>query len=100
MKNNLPCRKSPCANCPFRKDVLEGWLGEHRAIEIAEADSFVCHKTAYGKRRDRLQCAGHMILRKDRNTFYALAKAFKIPTGITGDDLIFDNELDFIKHHT
>lgn len=35
----VPCTKKPCANCPFRKDTLKGWL-EHRIEEIVEADSF------------------------------------------------------------
>lgn len=42
--------RSPCGNCPFRKDALQGWLGEQRANQIArsitvEGKSFTCHKT-------------------------------------------------------
>lgn len=36
--------KKPCANCPFRSDV-KPFLHPARAVEIANADSFVCHKT-------------------------------------------------------
>ncbi len=42
--NKLPCTKTPCSNCPFRKDTLDGWLGEDRMREMLNADSFVCHK--------------------------------------------------------
>lgn len=40
----IPCVKKPCKDCPFREDSMEGWLGKARAKEIAEAQSFVCHR--------------------------------------------------------
>ena len=43
--DNLPYMKSPCADCPFRKDSLKGWLGADRMEEILGQESFVCHKT-------------------------------------------------------
>lgn len=90
---NLPCRKSPCKNCPFRKDVLKGWLGEDRMTEILNQNSFVCHKNT------KLQCAGHMIIKGDANDFYRLAKRFNIPLNLKNQHLIFDNEDDCIDHH-
>jgi hypothetical protein len=58
---SLPNVKKPCANCPFRKDSLKGWLGKERMTEILDADSFVCHK-----KTDK-QCAGHMLINDQAN---------------------------------
>lgn len=91
--NNLPHRKAPCANCPFRKDSREGWLGSDRMREITEATSFVCHKNT------RLQCAGHMILMKSRNDYYKYADYLGMDLNLTGQDLIFKNVAECIEHH-
>lgn len=96
MAMKLPNVPRPCSNCPFRKDTLKGWLGSERATEICESESFTCHKTS----KPRLQCAGHMLLMKDNNAFFALAKALKIDLKLTGGELVFDSTQDFIKHHT
>lgn len=100
----LPIIKTPCNNCPFRKDSLQGWLGEKRMIEILESDSFVCHKTTKNDientdNRDRKQCAGFMIIQKDRSTVVRVAKVLKIDLDLKGVDLIFDNKNDCIEHH-
>lgn len=34
-KLKLYMKKTPCKDCPFRKDSLVGWLGEKRAKQIA-----------------------------------------------------------------
>lgn len=91
--NNLPCRKSPCKDCPFRKDSLKGWLGKERMTGILKQSSFVCHKNI------NLQCAGHMIIRKNANEFYRLAKSMNIPLKLKNENLIFNNEGDCIEHH-
>ena len=96
---NLPNCKRPCNNCPMRKDVKHGWLGADRMAEILAATTFVCHKTAHGNDADRRQCAGHMLLRGDKNDFVALAARMGIPTGLSGRGLIFDTEQDCIAHH-
>lgn len=57
--------RSPCGKCPFRKDALQGWLGEQRANQIArsiavEGKSFTCHKTL--GRDVEQHCAGAATL--------------------------------------
>lgn len=90
---NLPNCKKPCKDCPFRKDTLKGWLGEKRIKEILLQDSFVCHK------ENKLQCAGHMILNKDINSFVQVAKYLKYDLVLSGHELIFNTQKELIKHH-
>ena len=92
---NLPNMKKPCANCPFRKDSLAGWLGKDRMTEILEQDSFTCHKT-----NKQMQCAGHMIILEERNHFYELAVRLNFDLGLSGQELVFESEEDCINHHT
>ncbi len=91
--DKLPHINKPCKDCPFRKDTLQGWLGENRISEILSADSFVCHK-----KTDK-QCAGHMIIKGDENGFVRLANRLKIPLSLSGRDLVFANKADCIEHH-
>ena len=66
--------RKACSNCPFKKDSLNGWLGEARAREIvhsitAQQGTFSCHKTTEyddetgdNRETDSSQhCAGAMI---------------------------------------
>jgi hypothetical protein len=89
----LPNVKHPCKECPFRKDSLQGWLGEERMTQILDANSFVCHK------RTDLQCAGHMLIKGEENDFVRLASRLKLSTGLTGRELVFANKSDCIAHH-
>lgn len=93
MRINLPNVKKPCADCPFRKDTLKGWLGKVRMSEILERDTFVCHKKTH------LQCAGHMLIKDDDNQFVRMAKVLGIELELSGRELIFDSEQDCIEHH-
>lgn len=95
----LPHINIPCKDCPFRKDSLKGWLGSERAKEIAESDSFVCHKTTKGKTEDRKQCAGHMLLVGDNSSFVRLASRLRIPIDLRGRELVFNDKSEFIDHH-
>ena len=63
-------------------------------IEILAADSFVCHN------RTDLQCAGHMIIKGEENTFFRLAKRFKINLGLRGKELVFESKEECINHHS
>lgn len=92
---NLPNCKKPCADCPFRKDSLKGWLGRGRMEEILSSDSFTCHKT-----NKELQCAGHLIIKKDENSFYRLAGRMGYDLKLKGHSLIFDSEQECIDHHS
>lgn len=91
---NLPHCKRPCADCPFRRDSLKGWLGAERMKEILAQPSFTCHKTDKA-----LQCAGHMLIRGKKNQFVELAGRFGIPLKLSGKELLFNNEADLIGHH-
>lgn len=92
--DKLPYVKAPCGNCPFRKDSRKGWLGEERAKEIAESDSFVCHKNT------KLQCAGHMVVCENNNEFVRMAEIFyKEKPPIKNKQVLLKKPIDFIKHH-
>jgi hypothetical protein len=94
----LPYMRTPCNDCPLTKECINGWLGEKRAKEIANAGSFVCHKTT-GSQEDRRQCAGHMIAKGMDNDFFRLAKQFDKELDLNGQDRVFDSMQDFINHH-
>ncbi|OFA09045.1 DUF6283 family protein [Duganella phyllosphaerae] len=89
----LPHIPSPCRDCPFRKDTLQGWLGEDRAAEILEADSFVCHK------KTDMQCAGHMLEKGEQNAFVRLAARLRIELNLTGAEQVFSSKNACIEHH-
>lgn len=91
----LPIIKTPCNNCPFRKDV-EPFLSGQRAAEIADAESFVCHKTIH---KELKQCGGFMLISGDDSEAVRLAKALRIDLELKGRELVFDNKQDFINHH-
>lgn len=62
MKDNL---KSPCIECPFRKDSLKGWLGGLTAQEthdyvLSEAN-FACHMTRKKSNENMSRCKGSQI---------------------------------------
>ena len=78
--NHLPYRKKPCSQCPLRTDALKGWLGD-RMVEILKQGSFVCHKNT------NLQCAGHMILKDQENTFVQIAERLGVVLELKGKNL-------------
>lgn len=89
----LPHIKTPCRDCPFRKDTLKGWLGESRMKEILAADSFVCHK------KTTMQCAGHMLINGLDNGFVRLAERMGIELDLKGRELVFDTQSECVEHH-
>ena len=90
----LPNCTKPCKDCPFRKDLLKGWLGSDRMTQILKQESFTCHKT-----NKSLQCAGHMLINKEENEFYRLAKRLNAPLFLTGQELVFQTKKECINHH-
>lgn len=96
----IPRVKTPCKDCPFRKDTLEGWLGEDRMTEILASDLFPCHKTTGGRLRDRKQCAGHMLMKGHENAFVRLAARMNEDLGLKGAELVFDTKQACIDHHS
>lgn len=93
---SLPNVKKPCSNCPFRKDSLKGWLGRERMREILDQETFVCHKTLD---TERLQCAGHMLMKGDENAFVRLANQLNMPLKLSGHELVFETDQECIDHH-
>ena len=87
----LPHQRKPCNDCPFRMDCLKGWL--NRMPEILAGDSFVCHKN------NKLQCAGHMLIKGGANAFVQLAGRFGITLRLKGRELIFETEAECVEHH-
>ena len=85
--------KSPCKNCPFKKDTLKSWLGRKRMTEILDSPSFTCHKNI-----DK-QCAGHMLIKGQENAFVVAATALNIDLNLSGKELVFDSKQDCINHH-
>ena len=90
---SLPNCKKPCANCPFRTDAPEGWLGSERMAEILDQGSFVCHK------KQHLQCAGHMLINGQRNDFVRMASRLNIPLDLSGRELVFETRDQCVDHH-
>lgn len=99
MNTRLPNMNRPCANCPFRKDAPAGWLGRERMEEIVAAPSFVCHKTINKGAKNRMQCAGHMLLMQDNNQFFNIAKRLGIDLNLSGGDLVFTTPEACVEHH-
>lgn len=94
----LPNQKQPCRNCPFRKDT-ELILQRESIEEYLNAESFVCHKTTGLEDKRWKQCAGHMILRGNKNSYVFLSKLWNVDLTLKGHDLVFDNDADYLKHH-
>src|SRR5690606_17867909 len=90
---SLPYMKAPCGNCPFRKDVMKGWLGADRAREIVECDNFVCHK------KNQMQCAGHMHVARTNIFVTLVINLYKIVPPIKNVGVLFESSEDFINHH-
>jgi len=108
--NTLPYKRRPCKNCPFKKNTMKGWLGKDRMTEILQANTFVCHKTVdYEKTDDdgrdlpdpnRLQCAGHMLIKGLENEFVRTANNLGIELDLNGKDEVFSSKEDCINHHS
>lgn len=90
----LPHVARPCRDCPFRKDSTKGWLGKERMEQILASDSFTCHK------KQHLQCAGHMLIKGEGNTFVQLAGRFGMELDLSGRELVFDSQQACVEHHT
>lgn len=120
--------KTPCKNCPFRKDLpkdLEGWFGKSRAQQIADdvlkhGFNFACHKTTthsddgdedrsgYLYTEKESQCAGAAIMQiKDNNPSQwmqiSTRMGLAVELGIDKLELnapVFDTAKDFIAFHS
>jgi hypothetical protein len=85
---------TPCSDCPWRRDSLNGWLGGHSAQEfvgIAKSDfPYPCHTVT------NQQCAGMAIFRRN------IIKMPRPPALILEKDkeTVFANQDEFLAHHT
>ena len=114
MKFNL---KKPCNNCPFTRKSTEGWLGEDRASEFADAiysldSTFSCHKTLSiddegdtHEHKDSQHCAGAMILLEKMgkpNQMMRISERLGLynhkELDMSSD--VFDDLEEFITHHS
>jgi hypothetical protein len=90
----MPHVKKPCKDCPFKKSSLKGWLGQENMTDILDNDLFVCHK------KTDLQCAGHMLINENDNTFVRMANILGMELNLSGSEEVFDSRQDCIAHHT
>jgi hypothetical protein len=110
--------KTPCAECPFRRDV-HPYLTKGRAEEIASAvlhedRTFACHKTVYpankGHRRVRPEghsmCVGAILLIEAAapfgNQMLQIAERLGLydPATVRRDrDVAWSTEAEFVNHH-
>lgn len=97
-----PAVKSPCNECPWRRNARPGFLGPHTAEEwarLAHTDTpIACHKTI--KRNldwvGALQCAGAAIFRRN------VGKSPRDPAVAVGPldtERVFRNDDEFVDHH-
>lgn len=113
--------KTPCKDCPYRKDLkpsLKGWLGRSRAEELAtqvlrHGNNFPCHKTTnldgadgYEYHEGESQCAGAGIMQLKANNpsqWMQISERMGFDVGFKQLDLnapVFDSAEEFIEFHT
>lgn len=105
-----------CSNmCPFRTDCLEGWLGEERALEIADSlvrSAFPCHKTTQFDDEDgehvphvkEQHCAGALIVMEKMgqpSQMVRIAERLRMYDRNRLDMFqpVFDDLDEFVAHH-
>lgn len=86
--------RSPCSDCPFRRDALKGWLGGSTPAEfldIALGDStYGCHVKLGA------QCAGMAIFRANVCKSPRDPRALHLPSDKTR---VFAWPAEFLAHH-
>lgn len=93
---NLPHKKAPCKDCPFKTTAVKGWLGKERMEEILSGSSFVCHKDT------SKQCAGHMLIKGESNEYVQLANRLGLDLEMVTreEGQVFESEQDCVDHHS
>lgn len=90
---------SPCSDCPWRRDSLQGWLGGYDADEFLDAargDGPVhCHVL---KRTNQAhwECAGAAIYRRNSCKLVDAEECLVLPAD---REKVFSNAIEFKKHH-
>lgn len=104
------CHTEPCAECPWRKDSLQGYLGghpaEYYADAVAEGVIPACHMKDFGPEDDRTAyCAGAASvlansakMAEQREPGQEEAEAMRKTVGKRGDT--FFHPMVFYKYHT
>jgi hypothetical protein len=87
--------KSPCSDCPFRKDALSGWLGAetdpNQYLNLVRFNADIgCHVLRGA------QCAGAAIYRTHTCQLPPPGRnLLKLPAS----DKVFKTPMEFIEHH-
>lgn len=90
--------KTPCSDCPWRRDALPGWLGGRSALEwlqVAHGDGKIeCHTLLCGP-DEGWECAGAAMYRAN------VAKITRDPTllRLPRSPLVFGSPREFLAHH-
>jgi hypothetical protein len=102
----------PCAQCPWRRTSLAGWLGDSTPQEfMAQADSdtrMPCHIHIDYERDDWQEqvergprCAGHAIFLKNRCKLpYDPGLRAFVATVLQDPQTVFQWPHEFIEHHS
>lgn len=93
----LPTKKqhhTPCADCPWTRGSIPGWLGNNDAatwIRMVHGEHYIdCHCTT------NQQCAGAAIFRSNVFKLCRDPSALRLPANET---LVFANDSEFLNHH-
>ena len=98
--------KTPCAECPLRKDSIRGALGGYTAMQylvvLHGIADLACHMSK-GFPADRSQqrsCAGVAMYRA-HNRLKPWGHAMEAVAVLAGEDrsMVFDHPLGFLLHH-
>ena len=85
---------TPCGDCPWRRNSLNGWLGGYTKeewITIAHSDSTIdCHTC------DK-QCAGIAIYRANVGKLPRDPQAIRLPKD---KENVFSSPMQFLEHHS
>ncbi len=86
--------KTPCSDCPFRRDAVRGWLGgessENYYMLARYKPIMTCHV------RLTQQCAGAAIFRANTCTSVRGEGVLELPRNTK---VVFANPIEFLAHH-
>lgn len=94
--------KEPCAECPWRREALAGWLGPQTArewIEMVHGEApIMCHRTcnpeaSYDGTR---QCRGAAIFRAN---VCKSPRREDVAVGPEDKEQVFASSQEFLNHH-
>lgn len=104
-------RTTPCAECPFKRRSLQGWLGNSTPLEFIRTTmaehEMPCHMQVDYEQEDWREqqeevslCAGSLILFRN---FYKRPRDGKLAEAVErvrrNTQLVFTTPWQFLKHH-